>query len=63
MKENKGQSQGMGINKTNLGLFLLLGVGSGSHSQHRGYDTPAVFHSFWVIAGDCVGEGQQGFTN
>lgn len=63
MKENKEENQGMGINETYLGMFLLLVTGSGSHSQHRGYDTPAVFHSFWVIAGHSVGEGQQGVTN
>jgi len=36
MKENKGESQVMGINETNFKLFQWLGVGTGSHSQHRG---------------------------
>lgn len=36
MKENKGESQGMGINETYFKLFQWLGAGKGSHSQHRG---------------------------
>lgn len=36
MKENKGVSQGMGINETYFKLFQWLGAGKGSHSQHRG---------------------------
>lgn len=55
MKETKGESQGMGINETYFKLFQWLGVGNGSHSQHRCMtDLQCFTFSGWLLGAVSV---------